>query len=73
MVPEGPGCAGACVLGPPVLQGILQTPLEIWGLLMESFQEDSFGLDTLASSGVLLEKQRKYTYSAHPILFRLQL
>lgn len=57
MVPEGLGCAGACVCGPPVLQGVLKTPLEYLVLLVESLSEAGVCLETLASCGVLLEKE----------------
>lgn len=69
MAPEGPGCAGACVLGPPVLQGILKTPLAYLGLLMEVFWEAGFCLEALASSGVLLEKEKlELLSSSHSFL-----
>lgn len=69
MAPEGPGCAGACVLGPPVLQDILKTPLGYLGLLMEAFWEAGFCLETLASFGVLLEKERlELLSSSHSFL-----
>lgn len=72
MAPEGPGCAEASVFGPPLLQGILWTPLEYLGLLTGVFLGGWF---LSGDSGLLWNSagERNYSCSLHPILSRPQL